>query len=179
MDLSTKNGDMIENLTALGVGVAAWMQTSTAKFNNVANQGPSVAGALNYPLKTRFEDALANTFGRSTVHQFDPKYGVGGGGYFQPALFGWANKTVGAGVLLGIADYIAQEVYPPYTKKFEVIHRIAIGATEGLIIGGAIGGIFDPDPAGNRGTDPTKPYNAGSPSSVNYIDAVVQANRSV
>jgi hypothetical protein len=162
LELSAKTTDLLGDLTTVGVGVLAWMRTSTKKFGTYTS------------LKAQFEDAAANTVGAGIVKQMDSSYA--GPGKLQPAFFGWANKTTGAGIALGIADWIVAEVYPPYTKDFDGLRKIVQGAATGLVVGGAIGGIFDPEP-GIGGMNYAG-MESGTPDSASYVNACVSHNRS-
>ena len=137
MDAKTSN--LLGDLSALGVGVMAWMNTTTSKE---ATYRMSTFGG-KYPLSQRFVDAVGLSTGIDLSDFTDRRneHGLLGP---SPRLFGWVNKTVAGGIVLGLADYLAAELYPPYDKDFDGLRKIVKGVATGLVIGGAVGGVLDP-----------------------------------
>jgi hypothetical protein len=154
MELSSKTYDMAQSLATWGVGGLAWMYTSTAKWEQFNNP---------YTLKQRLADAVGNTLGKTVAKTLFPD--VAGDADLKPNLFGWVNKTVGAGALLEIGDKILAEIWSKY-DKMSGLRKIVDGVATGLIFGGAIGGVFDPEP---------KPRNQ-SQSSPPQEERVMSAN---
>jgi hypothetical protein len=163
MELSQKAYDALGAIATVGTGVLAWMYESTKKYS----YGTGV------PLKRRLEDAIGNTLGNSVVTTIDPSYT--GSADLHPNFWGWANKAVGAGILLGIADYLGGELIPAYSKDLDGFRNVVQGVATGLVVGGAIGGIFDPAaPQQKQSGQPNVQSGSGAPES--YASVVVAHN---
>ena len=136
MDFSETHEKLIESASAAGVGLIAWMYSATSKYGT----GPNYAG--NAITKWRFEDALAGLIGNQAVRAIDPTWT--GGATFHPNALGWLNKGFISGIALTIADAFLTEI--KQYRDLPGVHSVVKGAAWGLILGSAIGGIFDPDP---------------------------------
>lgn len=138
MDFSDKQENMIETGTAIGTGVAAWINASTAKWAQ-GNPHPDYTIFSLY----RFEDALCGLIGKDLAGKVMGKDFSGRGADFKPNIMGALNKTSITGVGVLIIDSILKAVVPQY-KKLPVVSSVVKGAGMGLTAGGIIGGIFDP-----------------------------------
>ncbi|MGH7743895.1 MAG: hypothetical protein ACREQ5_03630 [Candidatus Dormibacteria bacterium] len=147
MDMSSGTKEMLGDVTAVGTGVLAWMYTSTALMDS-----PTAS------LTNRFEDAVANTLGQGVAKQIWPTYS--GSGNLTPKVTGFLNNTTFAGIGLLIADHVGMS-FKTYRDKLDGLHNIIEGAGWGITIGGAVGGIFDPD-----ATQPQN-VNTGNPATMN------------
>jgi hypothetical protein len=142
MDFSDKQLGWIETGTALGTGVLAFEQASTIKFR--AWWGSSY-GLLD---KRRFKDAIGALVGKDVLMKIFPDYvGPITQVEWAPNIFGAINKTSLSGAAILIADAIAKNLIPQY-RKMDGLPSVVHGAGVGITIGGAIGGIFDPNPSG-------------------------------
>jgi hypothetical protein len=157
MDFSSaKTGSMIENGTAAGIGFLAFVNAATSKFapNYKANNSP-------YPVwgKRRIEDAIACIISSPNMKAIDSTFA----GNDSPTAFALHplaafNTTTFTGIGVLAADWAIKEVMPnKYYKSIPMLPDLVKGAGIGLLVGGIIGGIFDPAPSG---------YTAVSPSPV-------------
>ncbi len=143
MDISAKHEKLLQNGTALVVGVASWAKASTRKYGAYA---PTVVGAENAIL-----DAIGNTFGAPVESalinasgnpaQFTQK------GHFQTNWLGWLNKYTLGGAALMVADGLAEEYLASEYRKIDFIKPFVKGGAVGAIGGGIICGVFDAIPA--------------------------------
>jgi hypothetical protein len=166
MELSAKAYDALGAVATVGTGVLAWMYESTKK-NYSSGQGT---------LQGRLATAVGNTLGAPVQSAlFGTKYPMGA---LKPSFWGWANKAVGAGILLGIADYVAGEFIPAYSKDLDGFRNVVQGTAIGLTVGGAIGGIFDPAPvpAATPSMQNQPQVQSGSGAPEGYASLVVAHN---
>ena len=150
MDLSSaKTANLVENGTMAAAGFFGFIQASTAKY--VKNYA---AANITYNLwsKNRIEDAIANIVGGKTVQQIDSTYtnpGFAAQGIVPHISIGTVlNNVTYAGAGLLIADAVLKEVVPAkYYKSVPVIPDAVHGTGIGLLVGGIVGGLFDPTPS--------------------------------
>jgi hypothetical protein len=149
MEITASTEKWLGGLSAIASGVLAWEYQATSKLaaGFPAGQWPSAwTGGYSLFSKIRFGDALAGLVGNGNVKQvFGPSYN--GVGDFHPNPFGWVNKTVGVGIVLRAADYILSRVWGLY-DKLDGVPAVVRGISTGLIAGGGLGGVFDPDIGG-------------------------------
>jgi hypothetical protein len=145
MDFSASQEKGIQTLSAIGIGVLAWEQTATAKYAQFNPQGYSLLS------KPRFRDALCGIIGNKATQKvlnIDPSQM--GNADFNPNFMGFLNTTVAAGAALIIADGLLNDNVKLY-RDLPAVSSIVKGAGAGMIVGGAVGGIFDPLPYGPTG----------------------------
>jgi len=168
MDFSDKHEKLIEGATGVLAGFLAWEYQSTQKWaywqsGGMAGAPPGVGPRTGYSLfsMARLQDALAGILGNGAVRRIFP--GWGGAAAFRPAPLGFLNSTTFTGVALAVLDTLAQE--SKQYRGLPAVHSLVSGTAWGLIIGGAVGGIFDPRPPSGAVTPPTgAPSGPGSPS---------------
>lgn len=131
----SKTKDVITGAIAVGTGVLAWESQSTKQWAFANPQGYSLFS------KTRMEDAISQTFGKGVTQALDPSYN--GLADFHTNPFGVINAvSVGGGIALGISALL--DDVGPYKHVKPYVDAAAVGA----LVGGAIGGFFDPPSAG-------------------------------
>ena len=176
MDFNESHEKLIQGGVTAVVGFAAWLTQATSKF---ASQH---AGDPNYGIfsKWRMADALTAIGGTGLSKTIFPNfypanYNVG------PTILplGFLNKTFFAGIAIAVADALASEV--KFYKQMPAISSIMKGAAWGLAIGGAIGGVFDPDPkaASPSGLGSTASIPSGFSTMAGYANAVQAHNLSI
>jgi hypothetical protein len=156
-------------LTGFGVGLLAWEYQATSKW--IPGWGPGgPPGGYNLLSRWRFADALGALIGTDLVR----KSGIGGSKWnngnvqlFNPNAMGWLNKTFGAGIALKIANALIRKYVKAY-ENVDAIPDMIDAAANGLAVGGAIGGIFDPSPSQGQ--------NNASISQGERLNAVEQLN---
>jgi hypothetical protein len=147
MDISAKTEHWIETGTAVGTGILAWENAATAKW--AQKVGPTYGSLFS---KNRFCDALAGIIGNQATKAIVPSWtGVAD---MHPNLFGALNKTSLSGAAILVADAILREVIPQY-NRLDGIPSIVKGAGMGILGGGIVGGIFDPNPSGFTAVSPS------------------------
>lgn len=120
--------DMATTAIGVGVGFTAWMYTATRNVD----RGQPIFSAQ------RFSDALGNILGPNLAQQIT---GKSTGSVQKFNLMGWANKVTFIGIALKVVNGMTKK----WTEKyFDSIPDFVDAAANGLIAGGAIGGIFDP-----------------------------------
>jgi hypothetical protein len=140
MEIDAKTEKWLGGVSALGAGFLAWEKEATAKYRGANPSGYSLFS------KTRFADALAGMIGQKTTHSIFPDWN--GSADFHPNPMGWVNQSVGIGIAVKIADEILKRIWPVYEKDLDAVPEVVRGISTGLIVGGAVGGIFDPNPSG-------------------------------
>lgn len=149
LNLSSKSTDLIGKGTAIGTGLLAWEYEATKK----AHPGDPSYGLFT---KWRFADAFSTIAGPEITTQIFGWSGLGKNPELN--LFKAANKTTFTGIAIVIADSILKELWPAY-KRADLVTEVVHNAGIGLAVGGAVGGIFDPDPS-----DTPKDRGNGNPS---------------
>jgi len=156
----TSNGKMdkiVKTGTAAGVGFLAWQSAATNKYP----YDPSV-GIIS---QHRFIDALSGITGSNlanqaskavfgpNAYQMTPTSGVTNlnGPKFTP--FGALNSITFSGVGILIANSLLKEWVGQY-KRFPIVPEVVEGAGWGALIGGVIGGMFDPVPSSQAPVSP-------------------------
>jgi hypothetical protein len=148
MDLtSAKTGNLIENASTAGFGFLGFVNAATSKFaGNYASNNASYSVFS----KQRIEDALSCIVGKGNVAKLDSSY-TQSYAPTAPSIHPMSalNMTTYYGLGTVIADWALREVAPAkYYKSVPILPDVVKGAGVGLLIGGIIGGIFDPNPSG-------------------------------
>lgn len=142
---------------AAAVGYISWTNQATSKFSNYTGAGaPSMFGLQ------RFCDSLIGIIGNSNANALAnaiaPNQSTRGfgnlGGQQQINPIGFLNKTTIYGAVTLVANSLVKDNYAPY-KRFPIVPEVVEGAGWGLLIGGIIGGIFDPEPSGYTVVSPS------------------------
>lgn len=133
MQLSAKNETLLQNAATLGVGILAWEKEAT-------RGSTESMFSVN-----RFGDALAGMIGNSNVKKIIPNYT--GSGEFNPKPMGWINGTTAMGAMALVADWILDSNVDQY-RKLPAAQSLLKGAGYGALVGGIVGGIFDPPSGG-------------------------------
>lgn len=134
MEISAKTNSLIETGTAVTAGFFGFVSAATAKLNPKPN-------AFS---KTGIEYALAMVVGGNNITRIDPSFGDNP---IEPKLdfMGPFNDVTYAGIGLLAADWILKnEVPAKYYKNLDGVPSVVHGAGIGLLVGGIIGGLFDP-----------------------------------
>jgi hypothetical protein len=134
LDFSEGHEKLIEGATVATVGFLTWITASTSK-----NATP---GRTGYGWSWRLKDAIAHTFGNTAASTIFPGYSYPNA--FTPAVMGWLNPYFIGGIALGIFDVLAREMKS--YRDLPAVSSVVRGSAFGLAAGGAIGGIFDPNP---------------------------------
>jgi hypothetical protein len=142
MDIDARTEKWLGGIGAVGAGFLSWEYEATKKWS----QGNPVPGYSLFS-KHRFADALAGIIGKGPKNMIFPSE-AGAAADFHPNPMGWVNGTVGIGVAIKIADEILKRIWPVYEKDLDAVPEVVRGISTGLIAGGALGGIFDPNPSG-------------------------------
>ncbi|MGD0645909.1 MAG: hypothetical protein ABSA75_13465 [Candidatus Bathyarchaeia archaeon] len=145
-----KTGKLIEKGTAASVGFLSFVNAATQKFSYGAG----------YPVwsKSRIEDAIACVVGGTAVQSLDSTYSAGVRNIqgFQLKPLSAINPTTEAGIAVLVTDWALKEALPnKYYKSLPVVPDVMKGAGIGLLVGGIIGGLFDPAPSGYTITNPS------------------------
>lgn len=127
-------------------GVGAWEFQATEKFDH----------NVSLISKQRFGDAIAQTFGTNVAQKVFPNTQISGKQTVNPA--GVINSTMGSGIGLLIVDKVAEEFFGSAYKNMDGLQPVIRGAGKGILIGGIIGGLFDP----TSGSYPTLVPTAGN-----------------
>jgi hypothetical protein len=168
-----KYSDLIETATAAGIGFLAYVKTSTAKF-----EGQGGLNSTNYTLfsKGRVEDSIALFIGSNNMGKIDKSYLTNGAtarpNQAFPNPLKAFNFTTYAGVAVLLADKILKETVPnKYYKSLPAIPQFVHGAGIGLLVGGIIGGIWDPDPTANLrpGIPNSAPYAPSPRATISQV----------
>ena len=132
MELAAKDEKALTTLIGVGTGIAAWEAASTQQY---VQFNPTGYGLFS---KQRFGDAVASTFGQGIAKQVMPGYTGAANQGFSPLKV--VNKySVGGGAVL-VASELADNL-DHYDKFKPFVDAIGWG----LLVGGAIGGFFDPE----------------------------------
>jgi hypothetical protein len=136
MDFDKATTGLLSTAITAGVGFTAWIYTATQQ-------------QMVTPLftKQRLSDALAGMVGPNLATMIT---GTPTGAIMKLNAMGWANKVTIGGAILKIANQLTRK----YTEKYiDGVPDFIDAASNGLIAGGAIGGIFvDPAGGGPAGT---------------------------
>ena len=129
---SKNTQDVICAVIGVGTGVAVWETQSTAGFAQFNTSGYSLFS------QQRFGDAIASTFGNGAAKAIFPTWS--GAANFNLKPSGVLNKytVVGAGGLF--ASWLLDDL-----KHFEKIKPYLDAFFSGMLGGGIVGGLFDPD----------------------------------
>jgi len=145
MELNQKTEEKLETLgtygAGLGVGWLAFSQEVTAKYDAAKSKNPEY-GLLS---KWRFADTIATVAGVPAAKTLVPDY-TGASGIPPLSLhpLGFMNKTVAIGIGILAINALATELVAQY-RKIPVVNKVVNAAGWGAVIGGAIGGILDPE----------------------------------
>ena len=128
--------DQVKDVIEPAVGVVSWIYFSTKKHNT---------GVAGYPFsKQGITDALLQTWvPKSIVAAIFPVEAATAQAKGNINIAGIFNK----GFLYGIGGLIAMDFVGSYLPSF--IRQIAKPALRGLVVGSAIGGLFDDPPDGH------------------------------
>lgn len=155
MDL-TSNGklDKIAKYGAgIGIGYLAWQSAATAKY--------PYSSSIGLISQHRFIDALSGIIGAPTANQLSTSiFGAGAyqmqggpaGTVFSP--FKTLNTITFTGAGLLIANSILKDNVSAY-RRFPLVPEVVQGAGWGALIGGILGGMFDPSPSGYTAVNPS------------------------
>jgi hypothetical protein len=139
MNISQGTSNLIGNSITAATGFFGFVSAATQKFP----QGPAYSVFSVH----RIEDALACVVGGSTIAKIDPSCGTTANIKPSFSLTGPLNNTTYTGAGLLIADWALREFAPnKYYKSLPAIPEAVKGAGVGMLIGGIIGGLFDPEP---------------------------------
>ena len=155
MDISSeKTGHLVENAATAGIGFLAFVNAATSKFaGNYATNGQ----AYSLIGKQRIEDALSCIVGSGNVKALDSSYTQS----YAPTVpsihpMMALNNTTYAGIGLLVTDYALRTVAPAkYYKSIPIVPDLMKGEGIGLLVGGVIGGICDPNPSGYTVVNPS------------------------
>jgi hypothetical protein len=128
LDKDTTN--LMTGAISVGVGFTAWLYTATQQ-------------QMTTPLftKQRLSDAIAGAVGPNLAAKIT---GTSTGAKMKLAPMGWLNKVTIGGIILKVANILSRK----YTEKFiDSVPDFIDAAANGLIAGGALGGILV-DPSG-------------------------------
>ncbi len=168
MDLSASQEKKLEDGLTILSGVAAWEFQSTNKFD----QGISVLS------QQRFADAISNTFGAPVAAKLFPKVSLRSPGQsMSPA--GVFNTTMASGIGLLILDAGAKEFVKSDYEKAEGLGPAIRGIGKGLLIGGIVGGFFDPYAVPRTIGVPAGPTQVPLPQLSAYVSAAAALNKSL
>jgi hypothetical protein len=158
LDFSSGKLDKLAKYGAgLGIGYMAWTNQATAKFSSY-----QTASAPNLFSLQRFCDStiglIGNANANALANAINPDQAARGfgnlGGTQKINPLGFLNKTTIYGAVAIIANGLLKDNLPAY-KRFPILPEVVEGAGWGALIGGAIGGIFDPAPSGYTATSPS------------------------
>lgn len=150
-----------KDLTAVAVGVGAFFTAISAKNTAITNRS----------LKYQFVDSISAIAGKDAavaagkVIFSNPGFGPGdllvGNRQFNP--FGFLNATSGAGILALIVDAVIDYFgIPGYSKVRGFVQKAALG----LIVGGGLGGVFDPPDSGGLSYNPIQGSFPGTANAI-------------
>jgi hypothetical protein len=145
---SEKTSNLIEKGTAAGIGFLSFVKTSTAKFESM---NPTGYGLLS---RHRIEDSIACIIGGDNLKSIDAGSTSGTTMQFHPLNAINYTTEVGIGVL--VTDWAMRSLVPhKYYKGLPIVPDFVRGAGIGLLVGGIVGGIFDPAPSGYTIVNPS------------------------
>jgi hypothetical protein len=132
LQMTSKQEKQLESAVTILSGIAAWEYQATQKFD----------AGVSLISKQRFGDAIAQTFGNNVAQKLFPGTSIQGKQTVNPQ--GVLNSTMGYGIVLLIADAVADEVGGKTYRDLDGLQPVVRGAGKGLLIGGIVGGFFDP-----------------------------------